>query len=121
MTVNAEKTADWYAQMLMPLEKTIKLAIINRLSASLLENDEQSPTPTQSVGVWCSHKVLQSDYIPPVSPQRGGVCNPPLESKKEMNFFDGLNNSWDDGTSPEEETASIRSARTQGKTKVLYL
>ena len=81
MTATAQKTAEWYTQMLMPLENTIKLTIINRLSASLLENEENKKT--------------------------------------EMSFFDGLNNSWNDGISPEAEAAAIRSARTQGVTRVL--
>ena len=38
-----------------------------------------SITP-QSNGVWCSHKVSQSDLIPLISLQRGGVLNPPHES-----------------------------------------
>ena len=42
-------------------------------------NAAKSPTPPQSNGVWCSHKVLQSDLIPLVLPQMGGVLNPPLE------------------------------------------
>ena len=41
MNAVAEKTADWYAQMLLPLESSIKLTLINKLSASLL--DEQEP------------------------------------------------------------------------------
>ncbi len=34
---------------------------------------------TQSVEVWCSHKVLQSDSIPFISTQSIGVLNPPHE------------------------------------------
>ena len=34
---------------------------------------------TQSVEVWCSHKVLQSDSIPFISTQSVGVLNPPHE------------------------------------------
>ena len=40
-------------------------------------------------------------------------------SKKDMSFFDGLSDSWCDNKSPEEETASIRTARCQGKTRIL--
>ena len=36
-------------------------------------------TSTQSVEVWCSHKVLQSDSIPFISTQSVGVLNPPHE------------------------------------------
>lgn len=81
MNAMAKQTANWYAQMLMPLENSIKISIINRLSASILE--KENPT------------------------------------KNTMAFFDGLNNSWCDNISPEEETASIRASRTQGKTRVL--
>ncbi len=81
MNAIAKQTANWYAQMLMPLEKSIKISIINRLSASILEEEESSKTG--------------------------------------MSFFDGLNNSWCDNISPEEETSSIRSSRTQGKTRLL--
>ena len=43
---------------------------------------------TQSVEVWCSHKVLQSDSIPFISTQSVGVLNPPHESRhpKEENM-----------------------------------
>jgi 8-oxo-dGTP diphosphatase len=34
---------------------------------------------TQSVEVWCSHKVLQSGSIPFISTQSVGVLNPPHE------------------------------------------
>jgi len=34
---------------------------------------------TQSIEVWCSHKVLQSDSIPFISTQSVGVLNPPHE------------------------------------------
>ncbi len=81
MNAMAQQTADWYAQMLMPLENSIKISIINRLSASILENSDSTKT--------------------------------------NMSFFDGLNNSWCDNVSPEEETAFIRASRTQGKTRIL--
>lgn len=79
MSTATKKMADWYTQMLLPLENSIKLTIINRLSASILEN---------------------------------------IETKKyDMSFFDGLNNSWDNGVSPEVEMTSIHNARTQGVTR----
>lgn len=77
----AARTADWYAQMLMPLENSIKITIINKLSASMMENTKSN--------------------------------------KKNLSFFDELNNSWCDTISPEEETASIRNARMSGKTRIL--
>ena len=80
MNATAQKTAAWYTRMLMPLERNIKLTIISRLSASLVENEA---------------------------------------SKTDSGFFDGLTGAWDDGVSPEDEAASIRSARTQGATRVL--
>ena len=42
MNAMAQQTADWYAQMLMPLENSIKISIINRLSASILENSDST-------------------------------------------------------------------------------
>ena len=81
MNAMATQTANWYAKMLAPLESNIKITIINRLSASLLEKNDAS--------------------------------------KKDMSFFDGLSDSWCDNKSPEEETASIRPARCQGKTRNL--
>lgn len=81
MNALAAQRADWYAQMLMPLGNSIKITIINKLSASMLENTGSN--------------------------------------KKDLSFFDGLNNSWSDDISPEEETASIRNARMSGKTRVL--
>ncbi|MBR4374981.1 MAG: hypothetical protein IKP49_11540 [Treponema sp.] len=81
MNAMAQQTANWYAQMLMPLESSIKISIINKLAASILEKDNSS--------------------------------------KKNMSFFDGLNNSWCDNVTPEDETASIRASRTQGKTRIL--
>lgn len=39
--------------------------------------------------------------------------------KSDMSFFDGLNGSWNDGISPEDEAAAIRAARTQGTPRVL--
>ena len=81
MNTLAAQTADWYAQMLMPLENSIKITIINKLSASMMENTDSN--------------------------------------KKNLSFFDGLNNSWCDNISPEEETDSIRKARISGKTRIL--
>lgn len=81
MNAVATQTADWYAQMLIPLDNSIKITIINKLSASMMENAESN--------------------------------------KKNMSFFDGLNNSWCDNISPDEETASIRNARLSGKTRIL--
>lgn len=69
MNAMAQQTTNWYAQMLMPLENSVKISIINRLSASILEKDDSEKTT--------------------------------------MSFFDGLNNSWCNNVSPEEETASI--------------
>ena len=43
---------------------------------SIVYNHQHS---TQSVEVWCSHKVLQSDSIPFISTQSVGVLNPPHE------------------------------------------
>ena len=39
--------------------------------------------------------------------------------KTDMTFFDGLNNSWDDGTPVKEETRLIHEARTSGLTRNL--
>ena len=39
--------------------------------------------------------------------------------KVDMCFFDGLNNSWDDGTPVEEEIKQIQEARTSGLTRSL--
>ena len=39
--------------------------------------------------------------------------------KTDMSFFDGLNNSWDDGTPVEEEIRHIHEARTSGVTRDL--
>ncbi len=36
--------ADLYAQMLMPLENNIKISIINKLSASILEKENSAKT-----------------------------------------------------------------------------
>ena len=81
MNAMASKTANWYAQMLMPLENSIKITLINKLSASILEDS--------------------------------------ADNKKNLSFFDGLNNSWCDDISPEEETSSIRNSRMSGKTRIL--
>lgn len=40
-------------------------------------------------------------------------------SKSDMSFFNGLTNSWDDGTPAEEEIARIRAARLSGQTRKL--
>ena len=42
MNAMAQQTANWYAQMLMPLESSIKISIINKLAASILEKDNSS-------------------------------------------------------------------------------
>ena len=39
--------------------------------------------------------------------------------KADMSFFDGLNNSWDDGTPAEEEIKLIHEARNSGLTRNL--
>ncbi|MBR4372923.1 MAG: hypothetical protein IKO57_08260 [Treponema sp.] len=42
MNAIAQQTANWYVQMLMPLENSIKITIINKLSASILEKDDSA-------------------------------------------------------------------------------
>ena len=42
-----------------------------------------------------------------------------LATTKSESFFDGLSDAWDDGVSPEEETARIRDARASGITRML--
>jgi hypothetical protein len=81
MNAAVAQTANWYAQMLMPLEDSVKITIINKLSASMLDDK--------------------------------------VSSKTDLSFFDGLNNSWCDDISPEEESASIRNSRVSGKTRIL--
>ena len=41
------------------------------------------------------------------------------KTDNDMSFFDGLINSWDDGTPAEEENARIRAARLSGQTRKL--
>ena len=74
-------SADWYFNMLAPLNKEVKLDIISRLSASLTKKVKRKKT--------------------------------------DMSFFDGLTNSWDDGTPLEEEIKRIHKARTSGLTRNL--
>ena len=42
-----------------------------------------------------------------------------VRKRTDMSFFDGLNNSWDDGTPAEEEISRIHEARTSGITRHL--
>ncbi len=42
MNAITRETANWYAQMLMPLENSIKITLINKLSASILEKSKQT-------------------------------------------------------------------------------
>gem|GEM_PF-2735819 len=53
------------------IRKTKKLRLFN-----IVNNHQHS---MQSVEVWCSHKVLQSDSIPFISTQSVRVLNPPHE------------------------------------------
>ncbi len=39
----AQKTADYYARLLAPLGRDVKLGIINSLSASLMETEMERP------------------------------------------------------------------------------
>lgn len=43
MNALAQKTAEYYAQLLAPLGNDVKLSIINSLSASLLKNETERP------------------------------------------------------------------------------
>ena len=70
----------WYLRILLPLNSDMKLAIINRLSASMLTKKKK---------------------------------------KKNRDFFDGLNNSWCDGVSADDEIAMLREARTFYNTRVI--
>ena len=52
MNALAQKTAEYYAQLLAPLGNDVKLSIINSLSASLLENETEHPKrPFRSFGM----------------------------------------------------------------------
>lgn len=42
-----------------------------------------------------------------------------VRKRTDMSFFEGLNNSWDDGTPAEEEISRIHEARTSGMTRHL--
>ena len=44
MNAMAQQTANWYAKMLIPLENSIKNSIMNKLSASILENFDLAKT-----------------------------------------------------------------------------
>ena len=52
----------------------------NLIHNSAESSEVESPySDAKNVGVWCSHKALQSDYIPFISTHSVGVCNPPHE------------------------------------------
>ena len=61
----ATQTAEWYSKMLMPLESNIKIAIINKLSASILEKNK---TPKQALSFfdglnnsWCDDVLPEEE------------------------------------------------------------
>ena len=66
MTAAAQKTADLYTRMLLPLERTVKLTLINRLSASLLQDeaDEIQPEPKVNLEKKAAYEALLSDAPP---------------------------------------------------------